>query len=246
MPKPVHVEHDGGPLGGRPSTPSAPTVDPGDPPAPVFDAAVDDGAPGPAPLDAAVVDRDAGPAPLDAGTPGTLDASALATDVDAAVSGKWVFVTSSRHTGALSGLDGADAICAARASAAGLAGEYRAWLSTAATDAADRLTHADEPYVRSDGVPVADDWADLTDGTLSAPIAADEFGQAVIDDVWTGTGADGRYDGSGDCDGFSRGEPEAGGFLYALCGSANADTAAWTSNSVPSCTTQLRLYCLQQ
>jgi Protein of unknown function (DUF1554) len=59
-----------------------------------------------------------------------------------------VFVTSTTHTGNLGGLDGADAICQARAeslNSAAPAGTYKAWLSTAAESAAARLTHATVP-----------------------------------------------------------------------------------------------------
>ena len=48
-----------------------------------------------------------------------------------------VFVTSTTHTGNLGGLDGADAICQARAESGPAApGTYKAWLSTAAESAA--------------------------------------------------------------------------------------------------------------
>lgn len=99
-----------------------------------------------------------------------------------------VFVTSTTHTGNLGGLAGADAICQARADAAGLGGTFRAWLSDSTTAARDRLTRAGVPYVRVDGVQVAANFADLTDGALMQPILLTEGG--AVDPqgaVWTGT-----------------------------------------------------------
>ena len=47
---------------------------------------------------------------------------------------KLVFLTSSRHTGALGGVAGADTICRGLAADAGLPGLYRAWIATDTTD----------------------------------------------------------------------------------------------------------------
>jgi hypothetical protein len=110
---------------------------------------------------------------------------------------KRVFVTSNIYRGDLGGLLGADAKCQALADAAGLGGEFKAWLSAAGpgNSAADRLTHATGPYVRVDGVQVAANWTDLVDGLLSAPISIDEHGAPVISGtmgVWTGTNTAGR------------------------------------------------------
>jgi hypothetical protein len=52
-----------------------------------------------------------------------------------------VFVTSTTQTGNLGGLSGADQICNDRAVAAGLTGNYLAWLSTSSMDAIDRFSN---------------------------------------------------------------------------------------------------------
>ena len=112
-----------------------------------------------------------------------------------------VFVTSTTHTGNLGGLDGADAICQARAKSGPAApGTYKAWLSTACQSRRRlRLTHATVPYRLVEGTQVAGDWDDLTDGTLDAPINRDQGGLLLpISQVWTGTAADGSFAGS-DC-----------------------------------------------
>ena len=90
-----------------------------------------------------------------------------------------VFVTSTTHAGNFGGLDGADAICQARAeSLVSMAppGAYKAWLSTSAASSAARLTHATVPDRLVDGTIVANNWTDLTDCDLQAPINRRENG----------------------------------------------------------------------
>ena len=96
------------------------------------------------------------------------------------------FVTSSRGSGNLSswseaggavGLAAGDAICRARALGADLpnAGTYRAWLSDATGSPSTRFTKSTIPYARRDGVIVANNWADLTDGNIQVPINLSEL-----------------------------------------------------------------------
>jgi hypothetical protein len=180
------------------------------------------------------------PAPLEAGPeagPPAPDASKRDPDAGAI---RRVFVTSARYTAALGGPAGADALCRAHAQDGDLRGEYRAWLSTATIPAAERLLGADVPYVRLDGMVVATGWADLVDGALLSPIAIDEHGATVFDDVWTGTHADGTgY--PDDCAGFT-----TDGTGIGLCGTSYRIDETWTENLVPGCGTPLRLFCFEQ
>ena len=50
------------------------------------------------------------------------------------------------------------------------------WLVPGAQAPATRFTQSVIPYVRTDGAVVANNWADLTDGTIQNPINVDEFG----------------------------------------------------------------------
>ena len=181
---------------------------------------------------------------------------------------KRVFVTSTTYDGNLGGLAGADAKCAARAAAAGLSGTYKAWLSDQTTSAASRLTHAAVPYKRTDGVAVANNWTDLTDGDLAVVtspspftvgINHDEFGVALSSGTvgaWTATLPDGSTaDPSGVLNCFSwtsnvASASPSGGIGYALdipvtlpVGNAGS---AWTAYAIESCSSLYRLYCLQQ
>ena len=111
--------------------------------------------------------------------------------------GKTIFVTSTQGYGDLStwtdaggnvGVAAGDAICRARANAGGLANasNFKVWLSTSTISAKSRFVSTG-PWVRPDGVPVANSMADLTDGEIFTSIAVDEFGNYIFAGVWTGT-----------------------------------------------------------
>jgi hypothetical protein len=100
---------------------------------------------------------------------------------------KRVFVSSECHPGSLGGLGGADATCQTLADAAGVGGEFRAWLADAYDGPSDRLSHATDPYVLLDGSVVARDWTDLVDGSIATAIRLDEHGVVVQNDSTCGT-----------------------------------------------------------
>ena len=169
--------------------------------------------------------------------------------------GKKVFVTSTTYTGQLGSFAGAYAKCQARAQAAGLSGTYKAWLSGrpdgfGGQNAADFLTHATVPYVLVDGTRVADDWSDLTDGSLDHAINMDEFGNTVSGNVWTNTETDGSaHDHRRDCgpaadlnDVWDSGSQ----FESGRYGTSTATDSQWTMTNNTACNNQFRLYCLEQ
>lgn len=106
-----------------------------------------------------------------------------------------VFVTSTTYNGNLGGLAGADAKCQERANAANLGGTWKAWLSDSSTSATTRLYHSEIPYKRLDGTIIANNWADLTDGSIQNKIMLSE-NQSFIQTAysWTGTRANGETD----------------------------------------------------
>ncbi|MBS1826471.1 MAG: DNRLRE domain-containing protein [Acidobacteria bacterium] len=157
---------------------------------------------------------------------------------------KTIFITNNLFNGNMGGLAGADALCQGEAAAAGLSGQYKAWLSTAQSSAAQRLGHWPGPYQLPNGTLVANNWADLTDGALSFPIqmAANGFNVGTPQTVWTGTDAPGASTGS-DCGGWSVGTNAASGTvgLYIF-----NNRPGWTNQSSLVCNTSQRLYCVQQ
>jgi hypothetical protein len=89
----------------------------------------------------------------------------------------------------------ADSRCQALAEGAGLSGTFKAWISGRVDTgsgpvphgAVDRFTQATVPYELVNGTKVADDWADLTDGTLDHAIELDGRGLPIpVGKIWPG------------------------------------------------------------
>jgi hypothetical protein len=148
-----------------------------------------------------------------------------------------VFVTSERFTGDLGGLSAADDLCTAAAEAADLGGDWTAWLSDGSTNARDRILDAE--YQLLDGTLVATSLADLTDGSLVAPINVDENGATVDGNPWTGTESDGTG-GADNCGDWADGTNAGSG----IQGDTESATATWTRlGSTAPCDFQRGLYC---
>jgi hypothetical protein len=155
-----------------------------------------------------------------------------------------VFTTSTTQTAALGGLAGADAICAQRALAAGLAGTYRAWLSTSTVNAIDRLGSA-SGWVRPDGKPVLNSVADIAQSKLFYPPRLDEFGNDLGADpvVMTATGRDGTLADTNTtitCGDFTS-DVDDGSYLWT--GWASANSWAFTYAITAGCSVHARIYC---
>jgi hypothetical protein len=174
---------------------------------------------------------------------------------------KVVFVTSTTHDGNLGGLAGGDAICQARAEAAGLEGSFLPWLSVSTLYAKDRLSHFGKPYVLVDDTVVADDWNDLVDSSLDHAIDMNELGGPPPDDysddgvvVWTGTWWDGgpymgldpndppTWDTCNDWTWNQASVPPIGGTGHAEL----ADGGGWSGPTASPCNRTYALYCFEQ
>jgi hypothetical protein len=145
--------------------------------------------------------------------------------------------------GNLRGLDGAAEFCRRAADAQGNTGTWTAWLSDKTGNAVDRiLDSGGRPYQTLDGTIIANNLADLTDGTLAAPIVIDEMGSTVGSDfeVWSATGIDGKWSTQGTCINWADSSPG-----FAGIGVAGQTDATWTieggGNPCDSATN--RLYC---
>jgi hypothetical protein len=196
--------------------------------------------------------------------------------------GKVVFVTSQRFDGNFGGGQltlghlQADQRCQAAAESAGLTGTFKAWISGRVDTGAgpshhgvvDRFTQSAAPYRLVGGTQVADDWADLTDGSLDHAIDRTETGASIANDpvtrVWTNTRTNGTaWDNSRNCSPgpspdvgiestWSCGAPSwtAGDcqFESGKYGEATSTTGSWTGteSSNTACTNQYRLYCFEQ
>ncbi len=158
-----------------------------------------------------------------------------------------VFVTSETYPGNLGGLDGADGRCQDLADQALLGGSFRAYIQNVEEAVDAHLTdHAGVPYVRLDGLMVAESFTDLTDGGLAAPLSLDEQrmehgGPAAL--AWTGLAT--MF--PGDCQDWSTVEGNCDG--GSTCGSGGAVMSAGASwefdGSHILCSTPLHLYCIE-
>ena len=193
---------------------------------------------------------DGAPPPDAAPEAGPDTAADAMPDLSPAPPERRVFATSTRHTGNLGGLAGAHAICQQRAEAVGLTGRYQAWLSDALTGPASAMVHSSVPYVMVNGERIADNWADLTDGSIRHVIDRDENGQPLDPqplvceggEVWTNTSAAGNPAGLNDCLGWrTTGSTSNNGSMKQKNGRWTDDTCRNTS-----CLTDLPLYCFEQ
>lgn len=157
-----------------------------------------------------------------------------------AAGAKRVFVTSTVQNGNLGGIAGANAICAARATAGALPGTYLAWIGDGTGDPDTSFTKT-SAHVLVDGVTlVSPTYADLVDGNLDHAIDQNEFGNTVASNfVWTNVTTAGTT-GSNHCSGWS--STSGSGAVGWLVSDSN-----WTSIfTVSTCNNARRLYCFEQ
>ncbi|MBL8126878.1 MAG: hypothetical protein U0Z70_12160 [Thermomicrobiales bacterium] len=159
-----------------------------------------------------------------------------------------VFVTSTRPQGDFGGLSGADGLCQGHATGAGLSGTYLAWLSdSTGASPSTRFTKATVPYTLVDGTVIADNWSDLTSGTLNHAINMTEDGGNITTTsakVWTHTSADGTTSTEIPpewCCHNWRSTSDVG-----TLGNASLASSSWSSDYYQSCSEKARLYCFQQ
>lgn len=110
---------------------------------------------------------------------------------------KIVFVTKASVQSDMGGLSGADAKCQTEADDPASivpAGTYLAWLSDGTDSPDTRFTKSSHPYVLPDGAKIAENYADLTDGSILHAINVDASGAPVLgaQRFWTDTMTDGK------------------------------------------------------
>lgn len=170
-----------------------------------------------------------------------------ACEAGACVPARRVFVSSTKHTANLGGLAGADATCQARANEAALGGSFKAFIVDE-SKSFDRLEHPGQPFIRLDGVRIAHNWSDLTDGSLIAPLNLDEYRQPAPENTWTGLTDLGNggsesstcYNWTWDADLCENTGVCGGG------GETGAIDVHWDGFFIFNCTDNYRLYCIEQ
>lgn len=155
---------------------------------------------------------------------------------------KRAFITSTSSTGNLSGLAGADLRCQNLADAVPLGGTYKAWLSDGTTSAASRFTQFASYYTMVNGTRIANNWADLTDGTIAARLNVTESGATVSSAVWTNTSISGGITGTRHCSNWVIGTSAQTGSE----GTTGYADYSWTADTYNNCNQIKRLYCFEQ
>jgi len=183
-----------------------------------------------------------------------------------------VFVTSASGNGNLSqwsdalavsatGVAAGDAVCQARATAAGLSGTFVAWLSDSTTDAychvqgytgtisgtnpncgQATLPVAAGPWVRTDGYPFAPTIDKLiNNGQVYAPVRYDDTGTLVTNfSYFTGTASNGTATAN-TCSDWT----DSNNSSNTTFGSSNGTTYFWTSYDDTGCSATYHLLCFQ-
>ncbi len=161
---------------------------------------------------------------------------------------KTVFVTSATFNGNLGGLTGADDKCQAESDDPASivpSGTYLAWLSDGTHSPDTRFTKSSHPYILPDGTKIAEDFTDLTSGSILHAIDIDPTGELVgLQEFWTGTNPDGTtvqhfvtcYGWTGDTSPGSHG----------MVGSTVQTSTLWSARSPSRCGSSFRLACFQQ
>ena len=149
-----------------------------------------------------------------------------------------IFVTSTTHAGNFGGQSGGDAICAQRASEAGLGGTFLAWLP-GPTNAVERFADS-RGWTLVDGTPIADRATDLVTGSVLNPIVLDEAGREARGSyAWTGT----RFDGTraAACLDWTTASPAELG----MTGDPTSGGGLTLERYTPGCDVPARLFCLE-
>lgn len=164
--------------------------------------------------------------------------------------------------GDLGGVEGAHLKCQYLALQAGLdnAAAFKAWLSDAQhspfADFAHDLETADLPYVRPDGIRIADNWDDLVLNGPDAGIIVTETGvKQLYKGVWTGTAPSGKvFDPLATCKAWSSSSPLENS-RQGLSGVEEQQTEwwmqwiqdrQWTNYASDTCNFPRQIYCFEQ
>ncbi|MDP2274584.1 MAG: hypothetical protein Q8K32_27835 [Archangium sp.] len=175
----------------------------------------------------------------------TLSSTCRSALVRARPAGKRVFITRQRFNGNLGGLAGGDTKCAAAATAAGLNGTWKAWLSTTTVNAIDRLVDVGA-WVDTQGATAFASKSALTTGPANSLWYDEAGGFLSSDNIWTATNSSGTYQWgvvmAPPCDEWTSASMQSG----ARVGQVGRTGPEWTSYSGTTCDQTAHLLCFEQ
>ena len=159
----------------------------------------------------------------------------------------------------MGGLTGADAKCQAEAddpAAIVPSGTYLPWLSDGHESPDSRFTKSSNPYVLPDGTKIAENYSDLTDGSILHEINVDATGAPVpgLQRVWTDTMSDGKavqpFVADAQTNSCNAWHGTTVYFAGVIVGVTLQKTGEWSSYRQDGCKykgqQKYRLYCFQQ
>jgi hypothetical protein len=161
-----------------------------------------------------------------------------------------VFVTSATFAANFGGVAAGNTACQNAANAQSLGGKWLAWLSDSKGNSPSvNFTQSAGSYVLLNGTVIANNWADLTDGTLTNPINVYENSTVApgTQNVFTGTNTDGTALTSGGnlcVDWTWTGGAKAG--WYGVAGVTDSTSAYWTFRGTHWCDQSYHLFCFEE
>lgn len=183
------------------------------------------------------------------GGDGVTTGSGGAGTPNAGSSVKRIFLSSTAHTGSLGGLSGADAICLARATAAGLGGTWKVWLSDNTANAISRINDVGPWYLVDRSTLIFQNRAAMVSSNPATQISKDENGNSMGAGppgvlTWTGTMADGTKAAS-NCSNWMSALGATQGDVGANGNNVNTNSY-WTSGGTVACNGARNLICIEQ
>lgn len=182
--------------------------------------------------------------PPDGGEDGGSDARVFTGCNGALDCERVVFATTKDFGGSFGGIAEADGRCQTHADGSQSprvkGRKFMAWVSTSTNSVASRFPKGTKPYVRPDGAKVANDWADLTKGTLQAGIGLNEDGAQPGGStrVWTGTNSNGTSSNN-NCGSWKDNQQDG------QRGNLGANGGSWSDSSNDRCANGGHLYCFE-
>ncbi len=164
-------------------------------------------------------------------------------------SAKLVFVTSATYSiNEVDGVTGAHGLCTTLAKDAGFdsSDKFKAFISAVGFTPADHFIHSEIPYVRRDGIRVADHWNDLVVNGPNPGITIGEDGMKYEEwSVWTGSDEHGKmFIPEKTCEGWSSEDPVIKGRVGRTSTAPNGKQ--WANYENWGCHLSARLYCFEQ
>lgn len=144
--------------------------------------------------------------------------------------------------GNLGGRAGADAICQASGNRPAGYTNFRAFLSVNGGDEIRDMpgnygVPTNRPIVGPNGTVIANDWADLLDGTIDVSLGT--AGLPTAGPFWSGSNADGSL-GANNCTGWT----DNSGLNFGEKGNPTRTDSTWLSDAIIGCNSSLLLFCI--